>query len=87
MTKEIENLEKQKDEFSWEKSLPTREIIDQEATKGVKYSEVALNLGLEIESLEETHGRLTARINFSKTKLESSNPNFLFKLYFNFACL
>lgn len=42
LTKEIDNLEKQKVELAWEKSLPTREIINQKATKDVEHSEAAL---------------------------------------------
>lgn len=47
LTKEIDKLEKQKVELGWEKSLPTQEITDQEATKGVEHVEVALNLALK----------------------------------------
>lgn len=75
-TKEIDNLEKQKAEIAWDKSLPTREIINQEATKDVEHAEVSLNLGLEVESLEETHDRLMARLNVSKVKLEEFKSKF-----------
>lgn len=76
MTKEIGNLENQKAELTWDKSLPTREIIDQEAAKGVKHVEASLHLGHEIESLEETDDRLTTRLKFSKTKLEEFKSKF-----------
>ena len=69
LTKEIDNLEKQKVELAWEKSLPIREMIDKEAIRGIQYAEVALNLGLGINSLEETCDGLTAILDLSKTKL------------------
>lgn len=56
--------------------MPTREIIDQEATRGVEHAEVALGLVLEIDSLVETYERLTPRLNFSKTKLEDFKSKF-----------
>lgn len=76
LTKEIHNLEKQKAELVWEKSLSTWDIIDQKATKGVKHTEVALGLGLKIDLLEETFDCLTTRLNFSKTKLEDFKSKF-----------
>lgn len=76
MTKEIDNLEKQKAELVGEKSLPIQEIIDQKATKGVKHVEVSLNLGPEVESLEETHDQLMARLNFSNIKLKEFKSKF-----------
>lgn len=54
--------------------MPTQEILDQEVEhvveQGVEHVEVALNMGLKFESLEETHDRLMTRLNFSKIKLE-----------------
>lgn len=76
LNKEIDNLEKEKNELVWEKSLPTREMIDKEAIKGVEHVEVTLNLGLEINSLEEVCDLLTARLDFSKTKLEEFKSKF-----------
>ena len=52
LNKEIEHLEKEKVELAWERSLPTREMIGKEATRGVEHAEAALNLGLEVNSLE-----------------------------------
>lgn len=54
----------------WEESLPTREMIDEKDTRGVEHAEIALNLGLEINCLEEIHDWLVARLNFSNIKLE-----------------
>lgn len=51
LNKEIDNLEKQKVELAWEKYIPTREMIDEEAAKGVEHVDVSLNVGLEINSL------------------------------------
>lgn len=76
LSKEIGNLEKHKVGLAWEKSLPTREVIDQKAIKGVEHAEVALNLGLEVESMEETQDRLMARLNFSNIKLEKFKSKF-----------
>lgn len=53
LNKEIDNLEKEKAETSWEKSLPTKEMIDEEATKGVEHAEAALKPRRETNSLEE----------------------------------
>lgn len=77
LTKEIVNLEKQKVELAREKSLDTRETIYQEATKGVEHVEVVINLGLEIDYLEEAHDRLNATLEFSKTKLKEFKSKFL----------
>ena len=50
--------------------MPTREIIDQEGTKGVKHGEAARRLAPEADSLEETSDRLNIRLAFSKANLE-----------------
>lgn len=47
LNKEIDNLEREKVELTWEKSLPTREMIDKEAIKGIEHAKVSLNLGRE----------------------------------------
>ena len=52
LNREIENMEKEKYELAWKKSLPTREMTEEEATRGVELAEAALNLGLKINSLE-----------------------------------
>lgn len=53
-----------------------REIIDQEATKGVEHSEVALWLGTEVSSLEEDRNLMKTRLAFSKTNLEDLKSQF-----------
>lgn len=77
LNEEIENLEKEKVELAWENSLPTRKMIDEEATKGVEHVEVTLNPGLEINSLEEICDLLNSILDFSKTKLEDFKSKFL----------
>lgn len=76
LNKEIINLEWEKVKVAWEYSLPTREMIDEESPKGVEHAEDALNLGLEINSLEETCDWMTAIIEFSNTKLEEFKSKF-----------
>lgn len=77
LNKHIDNLEKEKFELVWERSLPTREMIDEEVTRGIEHAKVGLNLGLEINSLEEIYDRMTARLDFSQTKLEEFKSKFL----------
>lgn len=67
---EIKKFEKQKVEVGLKQLLPTREIIDQEETKGVEHSETALRLGTEVDSLEEARDHMITRLVFSKAKLE-----------------
>lgn len=52
-------------------------MIDEEAIKGVEHAKTAIKLRLEVTSLEETHDRLIARLDFSKTKLGEFKSNFL----------
>lgn len=70
LNKESENMEKKKAELEWEKSLPTRETIDQEAIRGVEHGEVSLQMGNKVNILEEASDLLNTRLAFFKAKLE-----------------
>lgn len=52
-------------------------MIDEEVIRGVEHAKAALNLGLEVNSLEEIHDRLISRLDFSHTKLEKFKSKFL----------
>lgn len=77
LSKEINNLDKEKAKLASGWALPTKEMIDVEATKGVEHTERTLKLGMEIMSLEELHDRLRARLDLSKSKLEEFKSQFV----------
>lgn len=69
-------MERQKDELKWDKSFPTRETIDQEATRGIKHGEVSLQLGNEVDILEDASDELNTRLAFYKAKVEDFKSRF-----------
>lgn len=62
--------------------MATREIIDQEMTKGIEHGEDALRMGTKVDSLEEASDYLNTRIAFSKLNLQDFKPKFLLKCVF-----